>query len=297
MRTRLFQAGTLLATLALVASACGPSTSNPSPASGAPATAAPGVTPGASQPAASFAAADLRWYCCLGTGEDPAQIPTEEEVAAGFGTKHAGSSLKFEVTTYDAARDTLSTQIASGNAPDIVGPVGVGGIAAFDGQWLDLTDVIASSGYDTSQFDPAAVDFYNTDAGQIGLPFAVYPSMLWYKADLFEEAGLEPPPHEYGAKYTMPDGSEVDWSYDTIKEIAKLLTVDNEGRDATDPASIRRTSSSTASSRSATTSAVWVPTGAPAASRPTTARRPRSPTPGRTPGSSSTTGCGPTTRS
>jgi multiple sugar transport system substrate-binding protein len=236
MRTRLFQAGTLLATLALVASACGPSTSNPSPASGQPATAAPGDTPGASQPSASFAAADLRWYCCLGTGEDPAQIPTEEEVAAGFGTKHAGSSLKFEVTTYDAARDTLSTQIASGNAPDIVGPAGVGGLAAFEGQWLDLTDYIANSGYDTSQFDPAAVEFYNTDDGQVGLPFAVYPSMLWYKADLFEEAGLELPPHEYGAKYAMPDGSEVDWSYETVKEIAKLLTVDNQGRDATDPA-------------------------------------------------------------
>ena len=38
-------------------------------------------------------------------------------------------------------------------------------------------------------------------------------------------SGLELPPHEYGAKYTMPDGSEVDWNYDTVKEIAKLLTV------------------------------------------------------------------------
>ena len=57
--------------------------------------------------------------------------------------------------------------------------------------------------------------------------------MLWYKADLFEEAGLELPPHEYGAKYTMPDGTEVDWTYDTVKEIAKLLTVDENGNDAT----------------------------------------------------------------
>jgi multiple sugar transport system substrate-binding protein len=234
MHTQFFRAGSLLAVLVLVVSACGPSgtaTANPSTAS-----ASPGQSTAASQPPASFEAANLRWYCCLGTGEDPAQIPTEEEVAAGFGTKYPGSSLKFEVTTYDAARDTLSTQIASGNGPDIVGPVGVGGLAAFDGQWLDLAPLISSSGYDTSQFDPAAVEFYSTDDGQIGLPFAVYPSMLWYKADLFEEAGLELPPHEYGAKYAMPDGSEVDWSYETIKEIAKLLTVDQNGNDATDPA-------------------------------------------------------------
>ena len=143
----------------------------------------------------------------------------------------------------------------------------MGGLAAFEGQWLDLSPHIAATGYDTSQYDAAAVEFYNTDDGQIGLPFAVYPSMLWYKADLFEEAGLEPPPHEYGAKYTMPDGSEVDWSYDTVKEIAKLLTVDENGNDATSPTSIPRRSSSTGSRRSATTCGASAPTGVPAAGR------------------------------
>jgi multiple sugar transport system substrate-binding protein len=227
------RASALVAVLVLVVGACGPGTAS-QPAGSQPAASQPAASqPAGSQATASFAPASLRWYCCLGTGEDPSQIPTEEEVAAGFGEKHPGSSLKFEVVTYDAARDTLSTQIASGSGPDIVGPVGVGGLAAFDGQWLDLSSHIASSGYDTSQYDPAAVEFYNTDDGQIGLPFAVYPSMLWYKADLFEEAGLELPPHEYGAKYKMPDGSEVDWSYDTVKELAKLLTVDENGNDAT----------------------------------------------------------------
>jgi multiple sugar transport system substrate-binding protein len=136
----------------------------------------------------------------------------------------------------------LSTQIASGNAPDLVGPVGVGGLAAFQGQWLDLAPQIEKWSYDLSQFDPAAVDFYKVAEGQIGIPFAVYPSMLWYKADMFEEAGLELPPHQYGAKYKMPDGSEVDWNYDTVLNLAKLLTVDKSGKDATeagfDPKSI-----------------------------------------------------------
>ena len=65
--------------------------------------------PGASQPAPSQrgrrvvrAGRDLRWYCCLGTGEDPVQIPIEEEVAADFDAKHPGHHLKFEVVTYDA---------------------------------------------------------------------------------------------------------------------------------------------------------------------------------------------------
>ena len=147
-----------------------------------------------------------------------------------------GSSLKFEVVTYDAgARHAVD--------PDRVGQPARHRRAGRRRRPRRLRRPVArprarsstSSGYDTSQYDPAAVEFYNTDDGQIGLPFAVYPSMLWYKADLFEEAGLEPPPHEYGAKYTMPDGSEVDWNYDTVKEIAKLLTVDENGNDATSP--------------------------------------------------------------
>jgi multiple sugar transport system substrate-binding protein len=51
---------------------------------------------------------------------------------------------------------------------------------------------------------------------------------------MFEEAGLEPPPHEYGAKYKMPDGTEVEWNYDTVKELALKLTVDKNGKDATE---------------------------------------------------------------
>jgi len=237
MKTGPFRAGSIVAALALIISACGPSGTPTAVPSGSTAASPAGTTSAApSQADVSFAPASLRWYCCLGTGEDPAQIPTEEKVAAGFGQKHSGSSLKIEIVTYDSARDTLSTQIASGNGPDLVGPVGVGGLAAFDGQWLDLGPHIQKTGYDTSQYDPAAVEFYKSDDGQIGLPFAVYPSMLWYKADMFEEVGLELPPHQYGAKYKMPDGTEVDWSYDTIKQLAKLLTVDKNGKDATDPA-------------------------------------------------------------
>ena len=57
--------------------------------------------------------------------------------------------------------------------------------------------------------------------------------MLFYRRSLFDEAGLAYPPHKYGDKYTMPDGSVVDWNYDTIAKMAKILTVDKNGKDAT----------------------------------------------------------------
>jgi multiple sugar transport system substrate-binding protein len=69
----------------------------------------------------------------------------------------------------------------------------------------------------------------------LGIPFGFYPSVLWYKKNHFEEAGLNEPPHKYGDPYKMPDGKEVEWNYDTAREIALLLTVDENGLDATDP--------------------------------------------------------------
>jgi multiple sugar transport system substrate-binding protein len=86
------------------------------------------------------------------------------------------------------------------------------------------------------------VDFYKIgDEGQIGIPFAIYPSELYYQKDMFDEAGLAYPPAKYGDPYTL-DGNPVDWSYDTLRQVALRLTVDKAGKDATqagfDPKSI-----------------------------------------------------------
>jgi multiple sugar transport system substrate-binding protein len=154
---------------------------------------------------------------------------------AAFNESHDDIELVLEIVDYDTAFDVMSTEIAGGNAPDIVGPVGVSGAEAFHGQWLDLTDLIESTGYDTSQFAEGSVDFFNVGGeGQIGLPFASYPSMLFYHRDMFDEAGLEYPPHAYGDPYVL-DGEERTWDTDTLRELAKRLTVDENGNDATSP--------------------------------------------------------------
>ncbi len=147
---------------------------------------------------------------------------------------HEGIHLQFEGFIYAAARDALATQLASGAGPDIVGPVGIGGAEAFHGQWLDLQPYIEASDFDMSQFPQATVDLYNAGGeGQVGIPYAIYPSVLFYKADMFREAGLAEPPTTWNSDYTMPDGSTRKWDYDTIREIAKILTVDENGVDAT----------------------------------------------------------------
>jgi multiple sugar transport system substrate-binding protein len=225
----------VMGVLAIVASACGGSTSTTAPSGGA--TTEPVGTASTTPEPASTAAAgqvEIRWYCCLGGGDAPEQVAVEKQVVADFNASHPNIKLTFEAVPYAGANDALATEIASGNGPDIVGPVGIGGANAFHGQWLDLAPLIEKNNYDLSGFPPDAVDIYKLDEGQVGIPFAIYPSVLFYSKSLFAEAGLKEPPHKYGEKYTMPDGSQVDWTYDTVREISKILTVDKNGKDATE---------------------------------------------------------------
>lgn len=224
----------LLVIASLILAACAPAT----PA--APAAEEP-AAPAAEEPAAEEPAAEepamaekvqIRWFVGLGTGTNPEQLPGQEKIVEEFNASQDRIELVLEVVPYDAARDTLATQIASGNGPDIIGPVGWGGSAAFYGQWLDLAPYIEESGYDLSVFDPALVEFYQTEEGQVGLPFLVFPAAVYYVPAYFDEAGLAYPPQAYGEQYEL-DGEMVDWNWETFTEVARRLTVDSSGVDAT----------------------------------------------------------------
>lgn len=235
----------LIASMALAA--CGGGAPAPEEPAEPAATEAPAEEPAATEapaeePASSGDKVQIRWFVGLGTGTNPEQVEVQEEVVADFNASQDDIELVLEIVPFDSARDTLSTQIASGAGPDIVGPVGWGGSNDFYGQWLDIGPYIESSGFDTSIFDPALIEFYQTEEGQVGLPFAVFPGAMYYVPAMFDEAGLNYPPQTYGEKYVMPDGTEVDWNWDTVTELAKLLTVDVNGLNSTeegfDPAQV-----------------------------------------------------------
>jgi multiple sugar transport system substrate-binding protein len=240
MRKRFAVLFALLVIASLLVAACGGGAA-PAPAQpAAPAGAQPAATtaPAAEQPAPAAPAASgdrvqIRWFVGLGTGSGADQIPAEEAVIARFNEMQDKIELVAEFVPNSSARDTLATQIASGAGPDIVGPVGWGGSNAFAGQYLDLGPFIELDGFDLTQFNPALVSMYqNEDGAQAGLPFAVFPAAVFYQTEMFDEAGLNYPPQNYGDPYVMPDGSEVPWNWDTLTEIARILTVDTSGNDA-----------------------------------------------------------------
>jgi multiple sugar transport system substrate-binding protein len=248
----------LLAAVLIIVAACSAASGSPSPAASTASTPSAAASSAASAAASEGAAASadasalptklpesgsaakpgdvlIRWYCCLGTGDAPEQVAVEQQVAEAFNASHPGIHLQFEGYPYQLARDSLSVQLASDSGPDIVGPVGIGGAEAFHGKWLDLQPYIDKNHFDMTQFPESTVHLYNVGGdGQVGIPFAIYPSVMFYKASLFKEAGLAEPPHQWNSNYTMPDGSVVPWNYDTVRKLALILTVDKNGKDATE---------------------------------------------------------------
>jgi multiple sugar transport system substrate-binding protein len=230
----------IFAVLALVAGACGGSGTAPTEAAS---TTAAETTTTAGSTETTAAASDkiqVRWFVGLGAGGQPEQITAQEAVVAAFNESHDEIEIVLEIIENEVAYDTLATQMASGNPPDIIGPVGRDGSNSFAGQFLDLEPLIEATGYDVSRWPEATVaNFREPDGTLPGLPFASFPSFVYYNTELFDEAGLPYPPQEYGADGTAMygEGTEYEgvWDFNKVAEISRILTVDANGNDGTSP--------------------------------------------------------------
>ena len=174
----------------------------------------------------------IRWFVGLGGGTQPDEIAAEKAFVKSYDWDPCNPIyINLEIIPNDEAYDKLKQEIAAGNAPDIIGPVGARGRSGFEGEFLDLAPLIAKDKTDLSDFEPAVVDsLKDAEYGQIGLPYTIYPGYIFYRPDLFEAAGLPEPPHRVGEKY---QGRE--WTWDALAGVAKQLTVDKNGKTGTEP--------------------------------------------------------------
>jgi multiple sugar transport system substrate-binding protein len=180
-------------------------------------------------PTGTPAPIEVRWFVGLGTGTAPEQVAAERAFVVRYNQSQSDIELKLEVIPSASAYDVLKTEIASGNPPDIVGPVGTGERNGFGGIFLDLTQEIASHQYDTGIYEPAAVRLLVEGSdGQVGLPYLIYPGFIFYNRDLLRAAGLPDLPTKVGETYQGRT-----WDWDELAAVAAQLTVDTAGRRST----------------------------------------------------------------
>jgi multiple sugar transport system substrate-binding protein len=112
------------------------------------------------------------------------------EIAADFEAENPDAKVDVTVIPFDAAHDKIATSIAGNQTPD-VSLVGTTWVSEFAGSGaLDPTptDLI-----DKDAFFEGSWDTTEVDGTSYGVPWYVETRLIYYRADLAEKAGLEPP--------------------------------------------------------------------------------------------------------
>lgn len=135
-----------------------------------------------------------------------------------FHRVHPNITIEVQSVPNEEMFDKFLAQIAAGNPPDtaMVSDWMTGAFAQNDGL-LAIDDYITKSNIiDLDDYVPAYLQPSQFDGVQYGLPFAAETTMLFYRTDRFEEAGLDPnhPPQtweefqEYAEKLTDADNAK-----------------------------------------------------------------------------------------
>jgi multiple sugar transport system substrate-binding protein len=163
----------------------------------------------------------------MSTGTTPEQTAAEDAMAAEFNATHPNIEMSYVYVPYEQAKQRFLTMLASGDPPQLACPVGNEGISANFDTWADITPFIKQDNYDLSDFPSGLVDLQRYSGKLFGLPLGLFPSMIFYNKDIFDAAGIAYPPTDFNDKT---------WTMAKLRDIAMQLTLDKNGKNATDPA-------------------------------------------------------------
>lgn len=126
----------------------------------------------------------------------PDRTPLYEELIRRFENINPGIDIEYVGLPSDSAQQKYQTALAGGSAPDL-GIVSTAYLAPLVAQSavIPLDDFMAASPQ-KDQYDPKIIESAMESGGGenlYGLPFTSNNATLWYRADWFAEAGIEPP--------------------------------------------------------------------------------------------------------
>ncbi len=129
-----------------------------------------------------------------------------------FNAKYPGVEIEVQVTPQDQYLAKLLSQIAGGDAPDIVG-IENSPFPQFVNRNIleDLTPMLAATeSFKAADFFPHLLDRYTVDAKVYGIPYDAQPNaLMFYNPGVFEAAGVDQP--------------TADWNWDQMRDASKKL--------------------------------------------------------------------------
>lgn len=129
------------------------------------------------------------------TTEDlPDRVASQQAIMDRF-TESSGVEVELVAIAEDQLTSVLSSSAASGELPDVIGALSLNGMnqLSTDGV-LDASAasaVVEELGADT--FSPRSLELTSSDGEQLSVPSDAFAQLLFYRQDLFEQAGLNAP--------------------------------------------------------------------------------------------------------
>lgn len=123
---------------------------------------------------------------------DPNSVAAIKAAAAEFAKTHPGFELEYQTVSFTEIGQKLVAAVAAGSAPDIVHLDDFGlSVLSSQGMLLTAEDVVQAIGKDDYFPTPLRVVTFHNKIW--GVPFANGFNLLWYRKDLYEAYGLQPP--------------------------------------------------------------------------------------------------------
>ena len=146
--------------------------------------------------------------------------PTMKQLAENFTKEHPNITIEFQNVPAEQSQQKLTTQFAGGNPPDVAF-VDASATAAFASRnaLVNLDDYIERSEVVKPDDYVEAFRTFTTHEGSMyGLPFDGESTGLFYRTDLFEQAGIEAPPKTWeefeAAAQALTDESAGTYGYE-----------------------------------------------------------------------------------
>jgi multiple sugar transport system substrate-binding protein len=107
----------------------------------------------------------------------------------------SGATIQLDIQPYDALHQKILLNSQSAESPYDIVSVDIVWEGEFGaaGALMPLDDFIAKSDIDLADFPQTMLEGAQYEGKQMGLPVQPHPEILWYRKDLFEEKGIEPP--------------------------------------------------------------------------------------------------------
>jgi multiple sugar transport system substrate-binding protein len=158
----------------------------------------------------------------VGTGDSGEGLNPHQEIIARFEEANPDILVQLEAVSGRDYYTRLLTQIAAGDAPDIM-QIGDDAVPNFvdKGSFLPLDDFIAGDyPLDTSIYLPGVLEPGQWEGQQWLLPKDFSPLGVYYNKAIFDEYGVDYP--------------QSGWTWDDMLETAQALTMDTDGDGNTD---------------------------------------------------------------